>query len=106
MTNRTGAARGEQVFFDDPAVDRMMGVVMALATEHYVLRDRVRALENELARQGSLQVGALDRVADAAEREATRADSEAFAHALLESLLGRQQSLGASGRFSLKRSQG
>ena len=35
--------RPEQVFFADPAIDRMMGVVMALAGEVYVLRDRVRA---------------------------------------------------------------
>ncbi len=36
--------RSEQVFFEDPAVDRLMGVVLALATEHYVLLDRVHVL--------------------------------------------------------------
>ena len=40
------------------------------------------------------------------EREAARADSEAFAQALVEPLLGRQQSSGASGRFTLKRPKG
>ena len=105
MADKQAGARHEQVFFDDPAVDRIMGVVMALATEHYVLRDRVRALENELSRQGSLDVKALDQGPDAAQQEAARADGEAFAEALLEPLLGRQQSLGASGRFSLQRSQ-
>ena len=34
----------EQSFFADPALDRAMGVIMALATEVYVLRDRLRAL--------------------------------------------------------------
>jgi len=30
----------EQTFFPDPALDRAFGVVMALATEVWVLRDR------------------------------------------------------------------
>ena len=30
----------EQTFFEDPALDRAFGVVMALATEVYVLRNR------------------------------------------------------------------
>ena len=38
-----------------------MGTVMALAQEHYVLRDRVRALESELAKTGSLDRASLDR---------------------------------------------
>ena len=37
-----------------PAVDRLMGVLMALATEHYVLRDRYRALERQLAAAGKV----------------------------------------------------
>ena len=32
--------RPEQTFFPDPALDRAMGVIMALATEVYVMRDR------------------------------------------------------------------
>ena len=38
----------EQTFFEDPALDRAFGVVMALATEVYVLRNRQRALERLL----------------------------------------------------------
>ena len=34
----------EQTFFKDEALDRAFGVVMALATEVYVLRDRQKAL--------------------------------------------------------------
>ncbi len=104
MARNDQAPRAEQQFFEDPAVDRMMGIVMALATEHYVLRDRVRALESELARQGNLDLKALARAPDTEQRAAGRADSEAFAQALLEPLLGRQQSRGASGQFTLKRS--
>ena len=35
----------EQVFFADPAMDRMMGMIMALAAEVFVLRCRVRQLD-------------------------------------------------------------
>lgn len=34
----------EQVFFRDPAMDRLLGVVMALASEVFVLRQEVRRL--------------------------------------------------------------
>ena len=43
--------RPEQIFFPDPSVDRAMGILMALATEVYVLRGGWHAwLES---RQGS-----------------------------------------------------
>ena len=96
------AARAEQQFFDDPAVDRLMGVLMALATEHYVLRDRYRALERQLAAAGQVDLTALDKEPEPAEQSAQREDRDAFVNALLEPLLGHQQSLGASGRFSLR----
>ena len=94
--------RAEQQFFDDPAVDRLMGVLMALATEHYVLRDRYRALERQLAATGKVDVAALDGEPAAAELAANRADRDAFVNELLRPLLGEQQALGASGRFSLR----
>ena len=101
MGENQAEARSEQQFFDDPAVDRLMGVLMALATEHYVLRDRYRALERQLASQGQIDPAALDAAPDAAELAADKKDRDAFTNALLEPLLGRQQSLGATGRFSL-----
>ncbi len=100
-TQRSG--RPEQQLFEDPAVDRLMGVLMALATEHYVLRDRVRALEGQLAKTGTLDVSALDAEPTAAELAAAQADRDAFAEALLKPLLGEQQAKGATGPFSLKK---
>ena len=94
--------RPEQQLFDDPAVDRLMGVLMALATEHYVLRDRVRALEGQLAQAGNLDIAALDAEPTQAELAAAYADRTAFAEALLKPLLGEQQAKGATGTFSLK----
>jgi hypothetical protein len=41
-------------FFPDPNVDRVLGVVMELAAEVYVLRDRLTTVERVLERGGSL----------------------------------------------------
>ena len=87
--------RPEQVFFDDPAVDRMMGVVMALAGEVYVLRDRVRCLEAALTGQGVLAPGALDAFESTQEQaRADAQDRDAFVAHLMDNLLGRQSARG------------
>jgi hypothetical protein len=78
----------EQTFFADPALDRAMGVIMALASEVYVLRDRLRALEAELAVHGVLPKGALDAEPPPAVLAADAADRAAFVAHLLEPLLG------------------
>ena len=48
-------------FFPDPNVDRVLGVVLELAAEVYVLRDRLRTVELALARRGGLDRDELDR---------------------------------------------
>lgn len=94
--------RPEQVFFEDPALDRLMGVVLALATEHAVLGDRVRALEAALVAREVLDPSALEEsasnTADLGDR--TR-EASAFAEALMCPLTGVQQARGATGMFSL-----
>jgi len=78
----------EQTFFADPALDRAMGVIMALATEVYVLRDRLRALEAELDARGMVPKEALGTEPTPAALAATAADRAAFVAHLLEPLLG------------------
>jgi hypothetical protein len=80
----------EQTFFPDPALDRAFGVVMALAQEVWVLRDRMAAMEAQLAERGVLQVEKLN------EEPAgdPRAEREAFVAHLMQNLLGQQQSKG------------
>ena len=60
----------EQTFFPDPALDRAFGVVMALAQEVWVLRERVAGMEAQLA------------------------EREAFVAHLMQNLLGQQQAKG------------
>jgi hypothetical protein len=95
---RTGSepleARPEQAFFPDPALDRAFGVVMALATEVYVLRDRLAALEAQLAARGMLDRTALDAEPSPEEGAARAADRDAFVAHLMHHLLGHQVSKG------------
>jgi len=104
MTNKAAAPRRpEQIFFDDPALDRLMGVVMTLASEHYVLRDRLQALEEQLVKAGHVSAASLA-AAPSLEKEAQyRADADDFARSILHPLLAQQQALGVTGRFSLRR---
>lgn len=93
--------RSEQEFFDDPAIDRLLGVVMALATEHYVLRDRVRALEEQLSRAGHIDIPALAQAPPQEQGAVDDADAAGFVASLLRPLLGIQESAGATGGFTL-----
>jgi hypothetical protein len=86
--------RPEQTFFADPALDRAFGVVMALATEVYVLRDRLAALEGQLAARGLLDRAALEAEPSAEAIAARAADRDAFVEHLLHHLLGRQVAKG------------
>ena len=82
----------EQTFFSDPALDRAFGVVMALATEVWVLRDRVAALEEQLVQRGVLDVAQLSKEPTS---DARAKDREEFVAHLMQNLLGTQQSKGA-----------
>ena len=85
----------EQTFFADPALDRAFGVVMALATEVWVLNDRLHALERQLAQRGLLDLAALEREPSPEEAAQRAAERDAFVAHLLQNLLGRQQAKGA-----------
>ena len=86
--------RAEQTFFPDPALDRAFGVVMALATEVYVLRDRLTAVERQLAMRGVLDRAALDCEPSSAETAASQAERAAFVAHLMASISGQQVSKG------------
>jgi len=94
-TEHEDTARAEQTFFDDPAIDRVLGVVMALATEVYVLRDRQLALERLLDDKGAITRADLDREPTPEEMQVDDADRQQFVAGLMENLLGRQASKGA-----------
>lgn len=84
----------EQTFFADPAMDRLMGVVMNLATEVFVLRERCAAQEAQLGAAGLIDAKAL--AAEPNPRQAAQrlAEQEAFVTHLLEPLRATQVSRG------------
>lgn len=88
--------RPEQTFFSDPAVDRALGIVMALATEVYVLRDRLFALEHQLAERGALDRERLSAAPTPEEAAAKQADCDAFVSHLMVPVLGMQASKGVA----------
>jgi hypothetical protein len=59
-------------FFADPDVDRVLGVVMELAGELYVVRDRLRTIETLLERHGTLSRADLDAYQPSPEERAER----------------------------------
>jgi hypothetical protein len=71
-------------FFPDPNADRVLGVVLELAAEVYVLRDRLRTLEVALERRGGLNRDELDRYEPT---EAERAQRLAERDALIARIL-------------------
>ena len=85
----------EQTFFADPAMDRAFAVTMALATELWVLKDRVMALEAALARTGALDPQALSAEPGVEERLSREAERQAFVAGLMDNLTGLQASAGA-----------
>ena len=84
----------ELTFFDDPAIDRAFAVTMSLATEVWVLKDRVMALEEVLAKSGAIDPKALAAEPDDAERAARETERQAFVANLMDNLTGRQASAG------------
>jgi hypothetical protein len=86
----------EQVFFHDPALDRAMALIMTLAADLHVTKDRLRALEVLLTARGVLEEGALDHYAPTAE-ERTRlaAERQAMVAELMRCVRGEQVSRGA-----------
>lgn len=105
MQEATRSKPKEQAFFDDPAIDSLLGVLMALATEHYVLRDRVRVLEEQLSRAGQIDPSVVSAAPAPEEQVSAQEDASAFVADLLRPILGIQESMGSSGRLSLGRSK-
>ena len=68
----------------DEMLDRMMNVIMGLAEELYVTRDRLQVMERVLESKGSLNREELDRwEPDAKQQEEVLRNRDAFIQAIL-----------------------
>jgi hypothetical protein len=66
-------------FFPDPNVDRVLGVVLELAAEVWVLRDRLQTVERLLEQNGTLSRADIDRAGPSSEERARQlAERDAF----------------------------
>ena len=88
----------ELQFFSSADSDRMAQMLMVMAAELHVLRDRVRCLEFILTQQGALAPQQLDQFApDAGQAQVLQKDREAFVAHLFEVLDGRAKSTSGRG---------
>ena len=87
--------RPEQVFFEDSALDRAVGMIMTLASELYITRDRLTVLERTLAAKGLLDPAELDAYQpDAEALQADAKDRDEFTAALMRNLSAKQSAKG------------
>jgi len=57
-------------FLGDPMLDRVMKVVMAVARENYVTKDRLALVEKKLSEQGILSIESIDSFSPSPDEEA------------------------------------
>ena len=85
----------EQTFFQDPATDRVLAMLMALSAEVWILNDRLKTIEALLDKQGVISRDDLENyVPDAESSESIAAERQAFVRNLMEPLLGREVTRG------------
>ena len=78
----------KDVFLDHPTVDKVFRVVLALARETYVLRDRLALVETLLDEKGMITRADFDaHAASESERLAMNESAHAFVASLLEPIV-------------------
>lgn len=99
-SHKTGKRHEPELqFFESESIDRLAQMLMVMAAEMHVLRDRVRCLEFMLEQRGQVDLAQLEHfVPSEAQAAVLRAEREAFVAHLFEVLDGRAKS--TSGRFS------
>lgn len=88
--------KAEQTFFQDPAIDRLMSMVMTLAAELHVTRDRLAVMEMMLENNQPITSVSLDAFRpNPAQKERLDAARTALSNELMFCAMGLEASLGA-----------
>ncbi|WP_158971338.1 hypothetical protein [Chachezhania sediminis] len=97
MEHPTGLPmKAEQTFFKDPAIDRLLAMIMTMAAELNVTRDRLATLEMLLEADEPVTAKALDQFQPTAEqKEKLDAARQSFVNELMFCTMGIEASLGA-----------
>ena len=97
-TKKTRAAKlplpgDEQSYFQDPAIDRVLGMVFTLAAEVQVLRDRLQSIEYLLDAKGTIRRADIDGFAPTERQSDELArDRREFVTTFMASVLHKQAS--------------
>ncbi len=87
--------KAEQDFFKDPAIDRLMSMVMTLAAELHVTRDRLLIMEMKMENNQPITSGSLDAFRpDPIQKERLDAARQALSNELMFCATGVEASLG------------
>ncbi|EPX85108.1 hypothetical protein [Salipiger mucosus] len=97
MQHPTGLPmKPEQTFFKDPAIDRLLAMIMTMAAELNVTRDRLATMEMLMAEGKPVTPQALDAFEPTPEQAETLAAArQSFSDELMFCTLGIEASLGA-----------
>lgn len=87
----------KQVFFTDPALDRLMGTVLALAAELHVTRCELATLRAALLDQGLLDAAGCEQLAAAEPGPEQVAELSRYVHELFGPLLADAPGPGSHG---------
>jgi hypothetical protein len=91
-------AEPEQLFFESESTDRLGQMLLVMASELHVLRDRVRCLEFLLAKNYAIDIRELDHFEPSPEHaRVLQNDRETFVAHLFEVLDGRAKSTSGLG---------
>jgi hypothetical protein len=60
MRDLPGAVRGNPNYFDNEVIDHLIGIVLELGAQSWVIKDRLAFLEELLAKQGSVSLEDLE----------------------------------------------
>lgn len=55
-----GASPNEPVYFDNEVIDHLLGIVLELGAQFWVVKDRLAFLEEQLAAKGTISLAELD----------------------------------------------
>jgi len=88
----------ELQLFQDPSTDRMAQMLLVMAAEMHVLRDRVKCMEFVLAERGILGPDQLDQFAPTTDQaQVLKQERDAFVAHLFEVMDGRAKSTSGRG---------
>jgi hypothetical protein len=85
-----GAERGDPTYFENEVIDHLVGIVLEIGAQFWVVRDRLAFLEEKLAEAGTVSLEDLEQGRPSEELQARlRAERQAMIRQVYSRLYGR-----------------